>query len=187
MSISIFKQCFVNKLDLKTGCLSWLFLCVNHFLCYYCSDLSRKDPVSSGLKFLIGKNEFLATSPSRCRHGDSHIMYILRGFVKPFFIGYLGRGLISTATSLPSVVSDPITLGTRLVKIFASETYFRQGLFLGGAVSTFRAVRCLLRNRGIDESVCRGIAGMLAGTWITISRNTSLTLYLFWKAAEVGY
>lgn len=107
--------------------------------------------------------------------------------MKPFFIGYLGRGLISTATSLPSVVSDPITLGKRLVKIFASETYFRQGLFLGGAVSTFRAVRCLLRNRGIDESVCRGIAGMLAGTWITISRNTSLTLYLFWKAAEVGY
>ncbi|OQR66586.1 transmembrane protein-like, partial [Tropilaelaps mercedesae] len=152
------------------------------------NELDGKDPLSSALKFLVGSDEFLSSSSSRCRHeGSCCVLYGLRGFVKPFLIGYLGRSLFASATSVPAIVSNPLSLGPTLRDIFTSRAYVRQGIFLGGAVSTFRLVRCLLRDRGLEERTCRAIAGAIAGPWFLASRSTSIALHLFWKVVENYY
>lgn len=152
------------------------------------SDLSRKDPISSALKFFIGEDEFISTGPSNFRRSNSQILIRgVRKSVNAFLVGYLGRCLISTVTSLPKIISNPSESMGLLRQIFTSEKHLKQGLFLGATVATFRLVRYILRENGVDDRLSRAVAGAAAGSWIAVSRNTSLTLYLFWKAVEVSW
>ncbi|XP_003736977.1 transmembrane protein 135 [Galendromus occidentalis] len=151
---------------------------------YLLNESSGKDPISKALSFLIGKQEFHSAAPRACPHPNACAGYVTSGFVKPFLVGYLGRCALSAFAGNPvRLLKNP----SQLLEIFLNRNNAKQGVSLGGMVASFRLIRCLLRKRKADDQLSRAAAMFVSASWMGVSRNRSLSLYVFWKAVEVYY
>lgn len=175
------------------------------------------DPVSQGLKLIIGREE-AKTKPlqnNRCQSQtaaiadpESRVSYLAKllsivskhrscphphssclKYVSSAFVRSFSLGWL--ARSIMRTLSKPKSLLLRpsLIKDnLLDKNNLKFGLFLAVFTALYKGVNCSLRWASDQSHDWHAlIAGLFAGPSMIISPNTSITLYLMWKCIEVWH
>ncbi|XP_076373985.1 LOW QUALITY PROTEIN: transmembrane protein 135-like [Tachypleus tridentatus] len=128
----------------------------------------------------------LKTHPchNSCPHAFSCPFYILKGFLQPFLLGYSARAVVHVFSSFQRIIKNP----SLILKLVTNKQNLSVGLSVGGFFGIFKLVSCLLRWVHNKDSEWHAIpAGLLAGLSMIIYPNSTVALYLAWKAVEIVY
>ncbi|XP_022242386.1 transmembrane protein 135-like [Limulus polyphemus] len=129
---------------------------------------------------------FLKTHPHHhsCPHAFSCPSYILKGFLQPFLVGYSARTAMHIFSSFQHIIKNP----SLILRLLTNKQNLSVGLSVGGFFGIFKLVSCLLRWVHNKDSEWHAIpAGLLAGLTMLINPNSTVALYLAWKAVEIVY
>ncbi|XP_067141054.1 transmembrane protein 135-like [Centruroides vittatus] len=119
-----------------------------------------------------------------CPHKDICPIYVSKGFLFNFAIGYGVKLALKILSKPKAFVKNPFII----FKELTNTNLLNSGLFLGGFSGIYKFVSCFLRwRRGRNENWHAIPAGMLAGCSMFVYPSPSLALYLFWKIIERGY
>ncbi|XP_008191026.1 transmembrane protein 135 isoform X2 [Tribolium castaneum] len=119
-----------------------------------------------------------------CPHPFSCLYYTMQGVGKMFSIGLGIQVTLKLVLNIKKVVQSPRNLKAIL---FRKDT-LNLAVFLGGFSGLFRAVLCILRRATGKDSPSYAIpAGLIAGTAFTRYPDTTVSLYVMWKLAQITY
>lgn len=185
------------------------------------------DPVSLVLRFFIGKGEtnrelekkssescsgncggdnssttWYPAKKVTCAHDESCLQYTLMGFLRPFLLGTVGQGILSSVLRSRTFLNKSFQkILQALLHNFTSSRSLRFGLFLGSFCGIYKGVNCLLRSQECDPQslILPGqgdtpwkdwhsvVAASLASFSMLLSPNSTISLYLVWKTIETVY
>lgn len=119
-----------------------------------------------------------------CPHPFSCLYYTMQGAGKMFSIGLGIQISLKLLLNIRYLFSSPAKIKTA---IFRKET-FNLASFLGAFAGIFRATLCIMRRcTGKDNPSYALPAGLLAGLAFTRYPDTTVALYVLWKAAQITY
>lgn len=119
-----------------------------------------------------------------CPHPFSCLYYTLQGSLKMFSTG-LG---IQVALKLVFNMRKIFTKPSSLKQIFFKKDLLALASFLTGFTGIFRAASCSLRwMTGKDDQYHALAAGLLAATAFTQYSDSTISLYVMWKALQITY
>lgn len=140
----------------------------------------KEDGLLGTLLHLITKSRH----PSCIHTEQSCFLYAANGFYKPFVYSWLAMSGLTIARKYNRIINDPSLLKEF---IFSSKSV-NFGLFLGSFSALFKSTSCLLRVYSNGNQNWHGfVAGLIAGPSMLMNPNTTITLYIFWKALESLY
>ncbi|KAJ8924714.1 hypothetical protein NQ315_000866 [Exocentrus adspersus] len=119
-----------------------------------------------------------------CPHPFSCLYYTLAGAGKMFSIGLGIQISLKLVLNIKRIFQSPRNLKSILFK----REMLNLASFLGAYSGLFRASLCILRRiRGKDSPSHALPAGLLAGLAFTRYPDTTVALYVMWKAAQITY
>ncbi|KAJ8968444.1 hypothetical protein NQ314_002303 [Rhamnusium bicolor] len=119
-----------------------------------------------------------------CPHPFSCLYYTMQGAGKMFSIGLGIQISLKLVLNIKRIIQSPGTLKTLLFK----KESLNLASFLGAYSGLFRASLCILRRlTGKDNPSHALPAGLLAGIAFTRYPDTTVALYVMWKAAQITY
>ncbi|XP_074042806.1 transmembrane protein 135 isoform X1 [Leptinotarsa decemlineata] len=119
-----------------------------------------------------------------CPHPFSCLYYTMQGAGKMFSVGLAIQISLKLVLNMRRIFQAPRNLKTVL---WRKET-LNLASFLGAYSGIFRAVLCLLRRVTGKDSPSHGLpAGLLAGIAFTRYPDSTVSLYVLWKVAQLAY
>jgi hypothetical protein len=119
-----------------------------------------------------------------CPHPFSCLYYTMQGVGKMFSIGLGIQLTLKLVLNVRRLIQSPKNLRTILFK----KDTLNLAVFLGGFSGLFRAVLCILRRATGKDSPSFAIpAGLIAGMAFTRYPDTTVSLYVLWKVAQITY
>ncbi|XP_050513327.1 transmembrane protein 135-like isoform X2 [Diabrotica virgifera virgifera] len=132
---------------------------------------------------IINKLKSCSRHPS-CQHPFSCLYYTIEGAGRMFSLGLGLQVTLKLVLNLKRVLQSPQNIKSIL---FRKET-FNLAMFLGLYNGVFRACLCILRRvRGGDSPVHALPAGILAGMAFSRYPDSTVSLYVLWKVAQITY
>lgn len=121
-----------------------------------------------------------------CPHPrDSCLHYVVSGGAKMFT---LGVGLQATLTLIKLKMASKKPFLNEFKSMFRSSKILKLGVFLGGFATIFRLSSCSLRHIfGNDDPLYGVPAAFLASIAFASYPDTTVALYVFWKALQISY
>ncbi|XP_066156994.1 transmembrane protein 135-like isoform X1 [Euwallacea fornicatus] len=121
---------------------------------------------------------------SSCPHPFSCIYYVLGGAGKMFSVGLGIQVILKLVLNIRKLLASPAA-GKQ---IFVRKDILNLGLFLGLYSGVFRGSLCILRRIfGKDNASFAFPASFLAGLAFKKYPDTTVALYVMWKAAQITY
>lgn len=119
-----------------------------------------------------------------CHVESSCFKYVANGFFKPFVYSWLAMSSITVVRKLKQITREP----SLLQDAFISSRSVNFALFLASFASTFKGCSCLLRFYSNGNRSWHGfVAGLMAGPTMLFKPNSTISLYIMWKALESLY
>ncbi|VEN52472.1 unnamed protein product [Callosobruchus maculatus] len=121
---------------------------------------------------------------STCPHPFSCLYYVMQGAGKMFSVGLGLQVFLKLILNSKRILSSPANLKQVLFK----KQTLNLAVFLGAFSGIFRGTMCTLRNlTGKDRASHAIPAGILAGIAYLRYPDTTVALYVMWKAAQISY
>lgn len=119
-----------------------------------------------------------------CPHPFSCLYYVLGGTGKMFGVGLGIQISLKLLLNIRRILTSP----KAVKQIFGRKDIFNLGLFLGLYSGVFRGSLCVLRRIcGKDHPIFAFPASLLAGLAFKRYPDTTVALYVMWKAAQITY
>ncbi|KAH1008900.1 transmembrane protein 135 [Dendroctonus ponderosae] len=119
-----------------------------------------------------------------CPHPFSCFYYVLGGTGKMFSVGLGIQITLKLVLNMKKIASSP----KAFQQIFLKKNILNLGLFLGLYSGLFRGSLCVLRRIfGRDDPAFAFPASMLASVAFKKYPDTTVALYVMWKAAQITY
>ncbi|CAG9821510.1 unnamed protein product [Phaedon cochleariae] len=119
-----------------------------------------------------------------CPHPFSCLYYTIQGAGKMFSVGLAIQISLKLVLNMKRAFNSPSSFRTL---IFRKET-LNLAAFLGAYSGLFRATLCILRRiTGKDSPVHALPAGLLAGIAFQRYPDSTVSLYVLWKMAQISY
>ncbi|CAH0546836.1 unnamed protein product [Brassicogethes aeneus] len=119
-----------------------------------------------------------------CPHPFSCLYYTMQGAGKMFSIGLGIQISLKLLLNMKSIFQSP----ANVKRIIWKKETLNLASFLGAFSGLFRSVSCILRRiSGKDDPKHAIPAGIIAGMAFTRYPDTTVSLYVLWKAAQVTY
>ncbi|CAH1108400.1 unnamed protein product [Psylliodes chrysocephalus] len=119
-----------------------------------------------------------------CQHPFSCLYYTVEGTGRMFSLGLGLQVALKLVLNLPTIVKSPGTMKNILFR----KQNLNLAMFLGFYNGIFRGCLCLLRRiRGTDSSLHAMLAGLIAGTAFVKYPDSTVSLYVLWKVAQITY
>ncbi|XP_019871641.2 transmembrane protein 135 isoform X2 [Aethina tumida] len=119
-----------------------------------------------------------------CPHPFSCLYYVMQGTGKMFTVGLGIQITLKLLLNVKKIFQSPKNLKSILWK----KEILNLASFLGAFSGLFRSVLCILRRTtGKDDALHAIPAGLVAGMAFTKYPDTTISLYVLWKAAQITY
>nr|CAH7717208.1 unnamed protein product [Callosobruchus chinensis] len=121
---------------------------------------------------------------STCPHPFSCLYYVMQGAGKMFSVGLGLQVFLKLILNSKRILSSP----SNLKQVLFKKQTLNLAVFLGAFSGIFRGTMCTLRNlTGKDRASHAIPAGILAGIAYLRYPDTTVALYVMWKAAQISY